>query len=69
MTLSPNIVQAGPMTSVACVASVSVRFGSEELLGVPRSSFAPKPNGNACYAGYDLCDTGAVLYQLSYQAS
>ena len=57
------------MTSAACKASISVGFGSEELLGVPRSFFAPKPNGNACYTGYDICDTGAVLYQLSYQAS
>ena len=55
--------------SLACVASVSRRFGSKELQGVlfwlsqhfpcrqntknpvPWSFFAPKPYGNACYAG------------------
>ena len=60
------------LSLVACVASVSVQFGSKELQGdewrfwlsphfprrqntenpVPRSFFAPKPYGNACYAGY-----------------
>ena len=50
-----------------CVASVSVRFRNKERgtrvkdraalaakieNPVPRSFFAPKPNGNACYAGY-----------------
>jgi len=51
--------------ALACVASVSVRFGSKELQGeigslpifragkTPKIPFfAPKPHGNACYAGY-----------------
>ena len=49
---------------LVCVASVSVRFRSKERgtrvkdraikteNTLPRSLFAPKPNGNACYAGY-----------------
>ena len=49
---------------LVCVASVSVRFRSKERgtrvkdraikteNTLPRSLFAPKPNENACYAGY-----------------
>ena len=49
---------------LVCVASVSVRFRSKERgtrvkdraikteNTLPRSLFTPKPNGNACYAGY-----------------
>ena len=36
------------------VASVSVRFRSKTENSVLRSFFAPKPNGNACYAGYEM---------------
>jgi len=43
---------------VACVASVSVRFGIFGSLPIFRAGktpkipfFAPKPHGNACYAG------------------
>ena len=46
---------------IACVASVSVGFGSKEIKRVKNtkksrfsSFFAPKPHGNACYAGYGL---------------
>ena len=39
------------------MSSVSVRFRAEN--SVPRSFFAPKPNGNACYAGYK--STGSKL--------
>ena len=31
---------------------------------VPRSFFAPKPNGNACYAGYGISDI--VIFDLKY---
>jgi len=57
------------MKHLACVASVSVRFGSKELqcenfifgsLPIFRAGktpkipfFAPKPHRNACYAGYE----------------
>jgi len=61
---------------VACVASVSVRFWSKERgtrvkngfwlsfhfsRGQNLSFFAPKPNGNACYAGYILCNFGGCV--------
>ena len=57
---------------LACVASVSVRFRSKERgtrvteNPLPRSLFAPKPNGNACYAGqYFLClEPGIALREL-----
>ena len=39
---------------LACVTSVSVRFRNKTENPVPRSSFAPKPNGNACYVGYEM---------------
>ena len=32
---------------------ISRAVKTESLL--PRSFFAPKPNGNACYAGYIMC--------------
>ena len=31
---------------------------------VPRSFFTPKPNGNACYAGYHASDTRKVWHSL-----
>ena len=49
---------------IACVASVSVRFGSKTPQAKYRKSrsrsfFAPKPDRNACYPGY-RCDLGHV---------
>ena len=44
--------------ALACVASVSVWFSEQrktkerDFWFWPASFFAPKPNGNACYAGY-----------------
>ena len=31
---------------------------------VPRSFFAPKPNGNACYAGYGLCSIISLCFKV-----
>ena len=60
---------------VACVASVSVRFPPLSFFGscfisraaktenpVPPRFFTPKPNGNACYAGYPICCRTIVTY-------
>ena len=60
---------------VACVASVSGRFPSLSFFGscfisraaktenpVPPRFFTPKPNGNACYAGYPICCRTIVTY-------
>ena len=33
---------------------------------IPRSFFAPKPNGNACYAGYTDCDSST--FRASYSS-
>ena len=46
----------------ACVACVSVCFRSKERPrnGIPGKFFAPKPNGNACYAGY-VCAKNSVF--------
>ena len=57
--------------NVACVASVSVLFGSRFISRaaktenlVPRSFFAPKQkNGNACYAGYGKCDFNGLKFR------
>ena len=60
---------------VACVASVSMRFPPLSFFGscfisraaktenpVPPRFFTPKPNGNACYAGYPICCRTIVTY-------
>jgi len=58
------------MGNVACVASVSVFFGSRFISRaaktenrVPRSFFAPKQHGNACYAGYGKCDFNGLKFR------
>ena len=60
----PNICPRGDKVPdiIACVASVSVLFRESKTAQhsraaktenpVPRSIFAPKQHGNACYAGY-----------------
>ena len=64
------------LISVACVAGVSLLFPSKDRAKngsrfisraaktenlVPRSFFASKQHGNACYAGYDICEGHGFL--------
>ena len=54
---------------LACVASVSVRCRSKTKTPVPRSFFVSKPNGNACYAGYEMFGCFLTLAKLLCHSS
>ena len=54
---------------LAFVASVSVRCRSKTETPVPRSFFVSKPNGNACYAGYEMFGCFLTLAKLLCHSS
>ena len=54
---------------LAFVASVSVRCRSKTETPVPRSFFVSKPNGNACYAGYEMFGCFLTLAKLFCHSS
>ena len=53
-----------PLPPLSFFGSCFISRAAKTKNPVPRSFFAPKPNGNACYAGYGLCSIISLCFKV-----